>query len=134
MQRRPVLVKLARFRQRRFVARGAFILLLSLLFQQAALAAYLCPVEQGPAPAAMAMAHCEEMPPAASTPLCTKHCNPDTSTTPDVRVGQVPALLLPPLRFVAPELRVARDSRACASVPLVRSDPPPTLRFCSLLI
>jgi hypothetical protein len=134
MQRRPALVKLARFRQRRVVARGAFILLLSLLFQQVALAAYLCPVEQGPAPATMSMAHCEEMPPAASTPLCTKHCNPDTTTTPDVRLAHVPPLLLPPLRFAPPELLVAPESRTYASVPLVRSDPPPTLRFCSLLI
>lgn len=134
MQRRIALVKFAKLRQRRFVARVALILLLSLLFQQAALAAYLCPVEQGPAAATMAMADCEEMPPAAGTQLCTKHCNPDTTTTPDVRVAHVPPLLLPPLRFAPAELLVARESRTVASVPVVRSDPPPTLRFCSLLI
>jgi hypothetical protein len=134
MQRRPALVKLARFRQRRFVARAVFILLLSLLFQQAALATYLCPVEQGPAAATMSMADCEEMPPATNTPLCTKHCNPDTTTTPDVRVAHVPPLLLPALRFAPPALLVARDSRTYANVAVVRSDPPPTLRFCSLLI
>lgn len=127
-------MKLARLRQRRFMARCALVLLLSLLFQQAALAAYLCPVEQEPPAATMSMAHCEEMPPAAGTPLCTKHCNPDTPTTPDIRVGHVPPLLLPPLRFASAELLVIPESRVCASVPLVRSDPPPTLRFCSLLI
>lgn len=128
-------MKLARLRNRRFMARVAFAILFALLFQQAALAAYLCPLEQAPAAAHASMPDCEQMPPAAKTPLCAKHCNPDTTTTPDVRVAQVPPLLLPPMRFDLPELLlVARASRACASVPLVRSDPPPTLRFCSLLI
>jgi hypothetical protein len=134
MRRRPAIVKLARLRNRRFVTRGAFIILFTLLFQQVALAAYPCSLEQAPAATLMAMADCHEMPPAATTLLCAKHCNPDATTTPDVRVAQVPPLLLPPMRFDLPELLVAKASLTCASVPVVRSDPPPTLRFCSLLI
>ena len=137
MQRRPALVKLARFRQRRFVARGAFILLLSLLFQQAALAAYLCPVEQVPAYKSAMSGHCAQMDMAqvpTNPALCDKHCNPDHQLVTDAASLSVPALGLPAPAFAPVLVETGSHVVLCDEVPIARSDPPARLRYCSLLI
>ena len=117
--------------------RIALVVILCLLFQQLALAAYACPMEQMP-PQMEAMAeHCAEMgmQQAQDNPaLCAKHCSPDFSTPADHAKLSVPALMLPPVAF-APVLATPVTHVAVqAEIPIARSDPPPRLRFCSLLI
>lgn len=129
-------MNVARFRGRRQRLRFAWVALLALLFQQAAMAAYACPIEAPPAPRVM-MADCEgmEMPDQTAPLLCDKHCNPDRSTTPDVRTAQVPPIALPPLHFdLAASLLPPTLAQDYEDVPTCRSDPPATERFCSLQI
>jgi hypothetical protein len=121
-------------RQRFRIALG---MIFCLLFQQFALAAYACPLEQMPAEMAAMAEHCAEMgmQQAQDNPaLCAKHCAPDLSTAADQAKLSVPALMLPPLAFapvvMTPVSCVALQSEA----PIARSDPPPRLRYCSLLI
>lgn len=108
-----------------------------LLFQQAALAAYLCPVEQMPAERSAMAEHCAEMgmKQARDNPaLCEKHCAPDVLVAADHASPTVPALALAPpihaLVLAQPLSHIAVQ----AEVPIAPSDPPPRLRFCSLLI
>ena len=108
-----------------------------LLFQQTALAAYLCPIEQMPAEVAAMAEHCAEMgmDQARDNPaLCEKHCNPEHSVAADAVKLSVPPLALPPPMLAPVVLRSASLVAVQADVPIVRSDPPPRLRFCSLLI
>lgn len=117
--------------------RIALVVILCLLFQQVALAAYACPLEQRP-PEVTAMAeHCAEMgmqQAQDNQALCAKHCAPDLTTAADHVQLSVPALMLPPVAF-APVLATPVTHVAVqAEIPIARSDPPPRLRFCSLLI
>lgn len=129
-------VKLAMFRRRRLSSRVAWAVLLAFLFQQVAMAAYACPIETPPVPQVM-MAGCEgmEIPDQAAPSLCEKHCNPDRSTTPDLRTAQVPPMALPPPHFdLAASLPPQMLAQYYQNVPTCRSDPPATERFCSLQI
>ena len=115
----------------------ATLVIICLLFQQAALAAYLCPMEQMPAETKAMSEHCAEMGMAQkqdNPALCQKHCSPDHSVAVDVVKLTVPHLALPALIlapvYVQPISHVAVQS----DVPIAQSDPPPRLRFCSLLI
>ncbi len=108
-----------------------------LLFQQAALAVYFCPTGQPPAEAEAMVEECAKkgMEQAQGHPsLCHKHCNPDRSTAPDIVKLSVPPLALPapamPLLMAQPVSHAAVP----AEVPMTGLDPPPRLRFCSLLI
>ncbi|MDX1555239.1 MAG: hypothetical protein R3212_04365 [Xanthomonadales bacterium] len=128
-------MKLSMFRRKRTVFRVALAVLLTFLFQHAAIAAYACPLDQMPAPADASMSDCDGMETKDSPALCEKHCNPDNSTTPDLRIAQVPPVVLPPARFeLARTLPSGSSLQLYESVPVLRADPPPTLRFCSLLI
>lgn len=123
------------WRRRRIVSRIALVALLSFLFQHAAIAAFACPLDQVPPQVDTSMPGCSEMAVEDSPALCDKHCNPDNSTAPDVRIAQVPPVVLPPARFdLARTLPTASSLQFYESVPPARADPPPTLRFCSLLI
>lgn len=117
--------------------RIAVAVLLCLLFQQAAMVAYACPLQEMPPDLAVMAEHCAEMgmQRAQDNPvLCEKHCDPDTLVSADQAKLSVPALpssaqpltpaLLTPAVHVEP-YRVAA---------VARSQPPPRLRFCSLLI
>ncbi|HSR64236.1 MAG TPA: hypothetical protein VLM17_01350 [Xanthomonadaceae bacterium] len=117
--------------------RIALMVLLCLFFQQAALAAYACPIERMPARMDAMAAHCAEMGmrQAQDNPaLCAKHCAPDRSTAADQAKLSVPALLLPPPGFATVALVPAAAGGGQADVRLARSDPPPRLRFCTLLL
>ena len=117
--------------------RVALVVMLCLLFQQLALAAYACPMEQMP-PEMTAMAErCAEMgmQQAEDNPaLCAKHCTPDHSTTAEPAKLSVPAAALPPLAFALVLASPATPAVVQAEIPIARSDPPPRLRYCSLLI
>jgi hypothetical protein len=112
------------------------LVIASLLFQQVAVAAYLCPVGQGAAVPAAATPCAEmAMDVATDTPaLCAKHCDPDHYLASDGGKLSVPPLALPPPEFAPAPARAASRLAMRTQVPVVRSDPPPRLRFCSLLI
>ena len=117
--------------------RIALLALLCLLFQQVALAAYACPIEQMPVSADEMAARCADMGmrEAQDNPaLCAKHCAPDHATAADHAKLSVPALQLPPPVFVFITSTPSSADDWRADVPLSRSDPPARLRFCTLLI
>jgi len=114
-----------------------------LFFQQMAMAAYVCALPSQPV--AMVMTGpCDDMAMAAPThhdstqgtdPRCAEHCADHTSATPDARVPTLPPLLLPPDWPVLAATLMDRPDRVALPDPsLMRPDPPPLLRFCSLLI
>jgi hypothetical protein len=116
--------------------RIAVVVILTLLFQQVALAAYACTLTQAPA-APTAMPGCAEMSTPAKAPppgLCQKHCAPDRSIAADHEPPTVPALALPPLHFSPSLGQPISHVSLVAAVPIARSDPPPRLQYCSLLI
>ena len=117
--------------------RVALVVTLCLLFQQLALAAYACPMEQMPPEMAAMAEHCAEMgmQQAQDNPaLCAKHCAPDFSTPVDHAKLSVPALMLPPVAFAPVLITPVTHVAVQAEIPIARSNPPPRLRYCSLLI
>lgn len=123
-------------RRTRHRLRIAFLAIVCLLFQQTALAAYLCPMEQMPAETS-AMSNCAgmDMGQQQDNPaLCEKHCSPDHSVAADAVKLTVPPLTLPPLLLAAMDVQPVVPVADHADGLLARSDPPPRLRFCSLLI
>ncbi|HEV8695570.1 MAG TPA: hypothetical protein VGQ93_15525 [Lysobacter sp.] len=117
--------------------RIALMVIFCLLFQQAAMAAYLCPIEQMPSDTAAMAEHCAEMgmEQTRDNPgLCEKHCSPDHSVAADAAKLSVPALALPALVFAPVLVQPVSQAVIQADVPIAQSDPPPRLRFCSLLI
>jgi len=117
--------------------RIAFVVIACLLFQQVALAAYACTLVQPP-PDPMAMSgHCADMdmaPRKSTSALCEKHCAPDHSVATDRVVPTVPALALPPVLFAPLAVQHGSHVSLAGDVPVNHSDPPPRLRYCSLLI
>ena len=124
-------------RRARHRLRIALLVVVCLLFQQAALASYLCPIEQMPAEMGAMAEHCAEMGMAQARDnpaLCEKHCNPEHSVAADAVKLSVPPLALPPPMLAPVILQSTSHVAVQADVPIARSDPPPRLRFCSLLI
>jgi len=115
----------------------AVLVILSLLFQQAALAAYLCPMERMPAETTAMTDDCAGMD-MTQTPdnpaLCQKHCNPDRLVAADAVKLTVPPLLLPALILTPVQVQPISHVAVHTDALIARSDPPPRLRFCSLLI
>ena len=127
-------------RRRRALCIG--LVMFCLLFQQLAMAAYACTV---PSTGTVMTGACADMAMASSThhatpthaadPRCAEHCADHTSATPDARVPMVPPLLLPADWPVLTATLMDRPARVALPDPsLLRPDPPPSLRFCSLLI
>lgn len=111
--------------------------IMSLLFQQAALAAYLCPIEQAPSQVTAVAEHCAgmDMTQARTNPgLCDKHCHPDHQLPSDSAKLAVPPLALPAKPFEPVLAQAGHGPRLPVEVAIARSDPPPRLRYCSLLI
>lgn len=112
---------------------------LSLLFQQAAFAAYLCSTADIPAGNATMTAHCDGMPMAQqkqAPALCSQHCAQQTASTQDARLPNVPPLLLPALLPAQPLVQALPASSAghTQGVAWRLSGIPPALRFRVLLI
>lgn len=129
-------MRLALFRQRRRRIRFVCLTLVALLFQQIALAAYVCPDTEMPDSSQAALTDCEGMakPDPQAAVLCDKHCHPDYSTTPDLRIAQVPPALPPShCDFVAALLPLVTEQHY-ENVPRSCCDPPLRERFCSLQI
>jgi hypothetical protein len=114
------------------------LLITGLLFQQVAVAAFACakmPTPPPPVPAGMD--HCAQMdmtPVQAESPaLCEQHCAPDLSLLTETAALSVPTLAPPLWYSLVLETPVAHVAQR-VEVPIARSDPPPRLRYCSLLI
>jgi hypothetical protein len=130
-------------RRRRVLLTG--IVLFCLLFQQLAMAAYACTLPAVPTNigmtsdcASMGMGSTAKAPTShhlGTDPRCTEHCAGNTASAHDASLPTVPPLLL---TSVSPTLlgTIAQeaDQAALPDTALHRPDPPPTLRFCSLLI
>ena len=117
--------------------RIALVAILCLLFQQVAIAAYVCTMPNMP-PDPVNMAedctqvgmHLVQEAPA----ICTRHCAPDLAVATDHVPPSVPALALPPVEFARALAVPTSCGVRSVQVPIERSDPPPRLRYCSLLI
>lgn len=120
------------------------VTLFCLLFQQLAMAAYVCTLPSsttGTTHAVASMEDCAAMSRGASTPYpasdprCAEHCASHVPATPDARSPAVPPLLLPSDVAVVTQAIMPAPARTTLPDPaLYPPDPPPTLRFCSLLI
>ena len=118
-----------------------WLVTLLLLWQQVALAAYVCPQ---PAPAAavaasMAMTRADcmsRMPMSHHDLACAEHCAAAPSAQPDVRAPNVPASLLSVLPPLSPVIDTLHGSLALVAVGelLPAAVSPSRLRFCTLLI
>ncbi|MFC5582441.1 hypothetical protein [Rhodanobacter terrae] len=127
--------------------RLAWLVALMLLWQQVAVAAYVCagaPVSAGTVAAAthsFSMAamgnRCAEMPAVPVDPLCRQHCQPDHATQVDERTASVPfnALAVPPPMALSVADATSPSERTLARRHRLRAPPPtPRLLYCSLLI
>ncbi|MBS0212032.1 MAG: hypothetical protein JSR26_02470 [Proteobacteria bacterium] len=117
--------------------RIALTVIVCLLFQQLAMAAYVCAMETKPADLAVMSSPCAAMGmqvDKSNPALCAKHCAPDLSTTASHGSLTVPPAMLPSITIAAPTLPVITHVAAQTAIPIDRSDPPPRLRYCSLLI
>jgi len=127
--------------------RLAWLVALLLLWQQVAVAAYVCAAAPASAGAVAAVAHassmaamggqCAEMPAAPVDPLCRQHCLPDHATQVDARTASVQsnALTALPPELVSVAATTLLSERALARLDRLHAPPPvPRLLFCSLLI
>ena len=108
-----------------------------LLFQQVALAAYLCPQESAPTEVATMAGHCADMDMEQvleNPALCDKHCNPDRVLVADAAKLSVPPIALPPANLALVDMVPSANATFREDVPSVRAQPPPRLLFCTLLI
>lgn len=129
-----------------------WLVALLLLWQQVALAAYVCQAvpEQavsetmGQVTAMTAMDSmvamgdsCPDMHGHPVSPLCQKHCAPDQATQVDARTTSVPlsALTAVPPTLMSVNIVALQSDRTLARLDHRRTPPPiPRLLFCSLLI
>ncbi|THD07365.1 hypothetical protein [Rhodanobacter lindaniclasticus] len=127
----------------------AWLVVLLLLWQQVAVAAYACtsaPASAGADAVAVAVHsssmaamgdRCAEMPAAPVDPLCHQHCQPDHATQVDARSATVPASTLAALPPESPSVAAVASptQRSLARHDRLQAPPPvPRLLFCSLLI
>lgn len=124
---------------RRTRLRLTLLAVLSLLFQQVALASYVCSTADVPSSNAAMSAHCDGMPMAQGKQdpaLCPVHCADQALATQDVHAPTVPPLLLPALLPAQPTLGALPEARAAQEWAAARRTGglPPTLRFRVLLI
>ncbi|TAL91065.1 MAG: hypothetical protein EPN69_10285 [Rhodanobacter sp.] len=121
-----------------------WLVMLLMLWQQAALAAYACPTVPDATPAAAVMNSMPsmgdsfaDMQNASASPLCQKLCLPDRATQVDARTASVPLSTLaavPPMLASVTVVALQSD-RSIQRVGHLRTLlPPPMLLFCALLI
>jgi hypothetical protein len=130
-------------RRRRVLWTG--IVLFCLLFQQLAMAAYVCTLATAPADIVMT-GDCAGMDEGSAAPVtandastdprCAQHCGGHTLSAHDASPPTVPALVLDGAlpTLLATAAHVSQHPVTLPNTALHRPDRPPTLRFCSLLI
>lgn len=114
--------------------------ILALLFQQAALASYICARADMPNGNMAMSEHCTGMPMAQAKhapALCAWHCGQVTASTQNVQSPSVPSLILPGSLPAAPALVAALPGAHIShshDAALRSSGIPPALRFRVFLI
>lgn len=127
------------FRNRRTRLRLTLLLMLSLLFQQFALAAYVCPVLGAPAVNAAVRMHCDDTSAPQQrdgSPLCDQSCAQQPLTAqhaqlPDIPPSSIPAWLPSSLLAVVPR---TSGTPFWSETAAPDTGTPPVLRFRVLLI
>ncbi|HEY8329081.1 MAG TPA: hypothetical protein VIO59_11630 [Rhodanobacter sp.] len=124
--------------------RLVWLVTLLLLWQQVALAAYVCPTVPEATTAAALMNSmpgmddsCAQMQDPSASPLCQKHCLPDRAAQVDARTASVPlsALTAVPPMLMSVAVVARQPDRTLERLDHLRTRPPtPMLLFCSLLI
>ena len=106
-----------------------------LLFQQVAVATSACLMDLAPLSAVSMPEHCAGLDMAHDSPmLCGSHCAPDMAVVPDYKWPSVHFVAMPPPSLDLLFVRDFPDPGMPAITPVHRSDPPPRLRYCRLLI
>ncbi|GLQ95511.1 hypothetical protein [Dyella acidisoli] len=129
-----------RRRHRRILWIG--VALFCLLFQQVAMAAYACSLPETQRTMAltgtcadMAANQAHGLTHTQNDPRCAEHCAPHQTAQSDARVPTVPPLTLP---FLSPlalgTVAIVPEQIALPDPVQQRPQPPPMLRFCTLLI
>ena len=114
----------------------ALIALLGLLFQQLAMAAYVCPVDNGSAATGVSL----QTPPChapdtSDKSRCHQHCHPLAQTSDHASAPAVPAALLPATTWLRAPAVVAGNHEICADNVDARSTAPPlTIQYCTFQI
>ena len=122
--------------RRRYRCWVALIALLGLLFQQLAMAAYVCPVDGGNAGSDVAA----QMPPCHSPDTsdksrCHQHCHPLAQTSDHASAPTVPAALLPSTTWLRVPAVVAGNHQVRTDNIDARSTAPPlTIQHCTFQI
>ena len=124
---------------RRIRHRSITVLLLvaSLLYQQFAMAAYVCTMSGIATTAAVTAEDCPAMASNHShvpDAVCQKHCSPDPTSPTTQAVPTVPALGLPQVSFILMTSGLLGHAEFLSDVAVARSHPPPRVRYCCLLI
>lgn len=128
-------MKLSRaLRLRRLSLRWAWVCVISLVFQQLALAAYVCHTETMTSLQSITDCSQTEHRDPAAPALCAQHTNGQQVANVDLKPPQAPPLLLPSSQPEFRPIAAARDVQRFAEVPTCRSDPPVSVRFCSFQI
>lgn len=70
----------------------------------------------------------------ATGPLCEKHCAPDATSASTPCIPALSALALPPVMYAVALSQGPAPSATWSDAVFARSDPPPRLRYCRLLI
>ncbi len=111
------------------------VLITSLLFQQVAMAAYVCTMPQIQVDSAVMAKDCAGMqsePAQHPDAVCEKHCAPDPTSADTSSIPPVPPLTLPPvIHALAPTMHTCD---VVANAVVARAHPPPRVSFCRLLI
>lgn len=122
-------------RHRRQRTHKVIALLACLLFQQVAMAAAMCTLPM--LPVAPMAENCTGMDMAGgpqAQPLCDALCSSDPVLLPEDDFLHIPPVALPPLHFAVDVTAIPVRETLVASVALKRSDRPPRIRYCTLLI
>ena len=133
------------FRMHRTTRRRLFWLVtLLMLWQQTALAAYVCPTLPEAATATALLNSmpgmddgCAQHQESPASPLCQKHCAPEHTTQVEAHTASVPLSPLPamPPMLISVAAVTLPSNRALQRIGHLRAPPPPPiLLFCSLLI
>ncbi len=140
-------MKRARHLRLRTRRRLSWLVAMMLLWQQVAVAAYVCAVAPAPAGAVATMVqahstaamghHCAQMPASQGDALCHQHCQPDHATQVGAYTASVPVnalAALPPTPSFATMVALPSNRFHARHDPWRERPPLPRLLFCSLLI
>jgi len=126
------------FRRRRHRRWIALIALFGLLFQQLAMANYVCPLDSGGATTVNAtseMMPCQA-PDTTDKTRCQQHCHPLAQTADHASTPTVPPALLPATTWSREfrTTRIDRAERSACDVDARATAPPLTVRHCTFQI